>query len=229
MTVNSLVNFGVPGLNGDRSAVLQPILSNRFRVVFYNFGNNGEVAPYDLTRQVRSIARPSLTFETQTLYTYVSAVYINTRAEWSEVSLRLLDSIDNSVMSRVQQQLSKQMNFFDQTMSRAGENYKFEMDLDVLAGGRSAGASAADPNILQRWSYAGCQITNSDPGEMTYETAQGVEINLTIRFDNCVPFNHLGVRMGTFSHAAEIASRRGLASTGTGGAGISIGGFSINL
>ena len=38
MTVNSLANFGVPGLNGDRSAQLQPILSNRFRVLFFNFG-----------------------------------------------------------------------------------------------------------------------------------------------------------------------------------------------
>lgn len=232
MSVNSLANFGVPGLNGDRSAVLMPILSNRFRVVFYNFGNNGEIAPYDMTRQVRSINRPSITFETQTLYSYVSTVYINTRAEWGEVTIRLLDDINNSVQSRVQQQVSKQMNFFDQTMSRAGENYKFEMDLDILAGGASAGRSAADPNVLQKWVYSGCQITNDDPGEMTYETAQGVEVSLTVRFDNCIPFNHLGARMGTYSHLGEISGRRGLASTGTGaggGFGINIGGFSLNF
>lgn len=230
MTVNSLANFGVPGLNGDRSAVLQPILSNRFRVLFYDFGTPGEVAPYDLTRQIRRIGRPNVAFETQTLYSYVSTVYIGTRGEWQELTVTFIDDITNSVMRRVQEQVAKQQNFFDQTMSRAGENYKFEMDLDVLAGGQSAGGTAADPNIIQKWCFAGCHIVNQDLGEMTYEDATAMEINLTLRYDNVIGFNQDGFRMGVFSHSEEIQSQSGVASTGVGAQGsISISGSSSSV
>lgn len=220
-----MANFGVPGFAGERSAVIQPILSNRYRVLFYNFGFSGEIAPYDMTRQMRSVGRPNVQFETQSLYSYVSTVYIVTRAEWQEITVRLFDDITNSVQTRVQQQVSKQMNFFDQTMSRAGENYKFEMDIDVLAGGASAGGSSLDPNILQRWSLSGCMITSTDMGELTYENATGMEISVPIRYDNCVVFNQNGLRLGTFSHTPEIQSRRGILSTGAGVAG----GLSVNL
>lgn len=232
MSVNSLANFGVPGLNGDRSAQFQPIFSNRFRVLFYNFGASGEPAPYDLTRQIKKINRPNVTFETQTLYNYVSTVYVSTRGEWQEMSIMFHDDITNTVMQRVQNQIAKQQNFFDQTMSRAGENYKFEMDLDVLAGGASAGGSAADPNIIQKWCFSGCQITGSDLGEMNYENATAMEINCNIRYDNVIGFNHNGARMGTFSHTDEIQSQSGVASTGTGANGgfsISINGSSISV
>lgn len=217
--INSLANFGVPGLNGARSAVLQPILSNRFRTVFFNFGVPGEPGPYDLTRQIRRVTRPTLTFETQTLYSYVSTVYIGTRGEWGEMTVVFIDDITNSVQVRVQEQVAKQQNFFEQTMSRAGENYKFEMDVDVLAGGQSAGDTAADPNIIQKWCYAGCHIINMDLGELTYEDATAMEITLTIRYDNVIGFNQDGVRMGQFSHAPEIAAQSGVSSTGQGAQG----------
>ena len=107
--INSLANFGVPGLNGDRSAVLQPVLSNRFRVLFFNFGPPGEVAPYDLTRQIRRMGRPQVEFEVQTLYSYVSTVYIGTRGEWSTIDVVFIDDITNSVMRRVRSTASNQL------------------------------------------------------------------------------------------------------------------------
>ena len=219
MSVNSLANFGVPGLNGDRSAVLQPILSNRFRALFFNFGTPGEVAPYDLTRQIRRMGRPQVEFEIQTLYSYVSTVYIGTRGEWATIDIVFIDDITNSVQQRVQEQVAKQQNFFDQTMSRAGENYKFEMDLDVLAGGQSAGGSASDPNIIQKWCFAGCHIQTMNLGELTYEDATAMEITLTVRFDNVIGFNQDGFRMGVFSHSEEIQGQSGVASTGVGAQG----------
>jgi hypothetical protein len=230
MTVNSLANFGVPGLDGSRSAVLQPVISNRFRVLFFDFGTPGEVAPYDLTRQVLRMGRPNLVFEQQTLYSYVSTVYINTRAEWQELNLVFRDDITNSAMRRVQEQVAKQNNFFDQTVSRAGENYKFEMDLDILAGGQSAGGSAADPNIIQKWCFAGCQIVNEDLGEMNYDEAAPVDITLTLRYDNVIGFNQDGFRMGVFSHNPEIITQSGVLSTGVGAQGtISITGASSTV
>ena len=231
MTVNSLSNFGVPGLNGDRSAQLQPIISNRFRVLFFNFGTPGEVAPYDLTRQIRRIGRPNLSYEVQTLYSYVSTVYINTRGEWGTIDVVFVDDITNSVHQRVMEQNAKQQNFFDQTMSRAGENYKFEMDLDILAGGQSAGGSAADPNIVQKWCFAGCQITEYNANELSYEEATPMEITCTLRYDNVIGFNQDGFRMGVFSHAQEIAAQQGVISTGSGaaGGGVSTSGASVSI
>lgn len=197
--------------------MLQPILSNRFRVVFYNFGNPGEVAPYDLTRAMRSMKRPTYKFEEQALRSYVSTVYIPTKVEFEGTTIKLFDDIDNTVTTRVQQQLSKQHNFFDQTSSRAGQNLKFEIDLDVLAGGASAGSSASDANILQKWSYVGCFITNGDFGEMSYEDVKAQEISINIRFDNVIGFDQDGNRLGTFDHGPEIDGRVGDFSTGIGG------------
>ena len=234
MTVNSLANFGVPGLSpNDRGPALMPILSNRYRVLFFNFGTQGEArAPYDLTRQVQRIGRPNIDFNIVPIYSYVSTAYINTRGEWQTINLEFIDDISNRVMTRVQDQIAKQQNFFDQTMSRAGENYKFEMDLDVLAGGATAGDSVADPNILQKYCYAGCQIATADMGEMVYEDASIMRISMTLRFDNVIAFNQNGARMGTFSHNNEIAAQSGTLITGNGAGGfggINIGGASINV
>lgn len=232
MSANSLANFGVPGLNGDRSAALHPIMTHKFRGLFFNFGASGEPAPFDMTRQLMRISRPSLQFETITMWTYVSAVYLVTRGEWDQMTIVFRDDITNTVMTRVQNQISKQQNFFDQTTGRAGENWKFEMDLDILAGGASAGGSAADPNILQKWCFSGCQIVGFEGGEFSYDNANAAEITLNVRYDNVIGFNQNGFRFGTFSHTNEIQSQLGVAATGVGassGIGINIGGASVNI
>lgn len=232
MTVNSLGNFGVPGLNGDRGAVLQPILTTHFRVSTYNFGASSEPAPYDITRQCKRITLPSVTFEQSTLYSYVSAVYIVTRGEWQEGTMVFHDDIINSVRRRIENQIAKQKNFFDQTMSRAGENYKFEMDVDILAGGASAGGTAADPNIIRKYCYAGCSLVSHEDGEMTTDASNPKDLTMRFRYDNVITFDQNGARMGTFSHTEEIQSQAGVLSTGigvSGGLGISISGSSINV
>lgn len=233
MSVNSLSNFGVPGLNGDRGPVLQPIFPNRFRVSFFNFGNNGEIAPYDLTRQVKAMGRPNVAFQEQALYSYVSTIYVVNRGEWQAITIRFYDEVMGQVASRVEQQISKQQNFFDQTASRAGENYKFEMDLDLLAGGARAGGTASDPNVLRKYCFAGCMITADNLGDLDYTNANAtMEIGITVRFDNCVQFGSNGIRLGTFSHGPEIAGRRGVLSTGAGAVGginVSITGSSVNV
>ena len=228
MTINSLVNFGVPGTAvNDRAAPLQPIMSNKFRVTFYDFGNPKAKTTYVLTQQLRSAGLPTLTFGTQTLYAYVSTVYIATRAEWSEMSIRFLDDITSGVMGFVEDQCAKQQNMFDQTTSRAGENYKFEMDLDILAGGATAGVAANDPNILRRYSYAGCFITSRNGSEMAYANADGIEFEIRIRYDNVVAFNSQGVQMGAFKDNTAT----GISTTGIGaaaGAGVSINANSVS-
>lgn len=227
MSVNSLANFGTPGLNGDRAASLQPILTNRFRVLMYNFGASAEPAPYDITRQAIRVSLPTVNHEIATLYNYVSAVYIATRAEWGEGTLTFRDDITNTVRRRLENQNSKQQNFYDQTASRAGENYKFEMDVDVLAGGASAGASANDPNVIRKYVYSGCTLVSYTDGELAYESATPKDIQVTFRYDNVIIFDQNGARMGTYSHTNEIQSRSGSISTGigtSGGSGVTISG-----
>jgi hypothetical protein len=216
MSVNSLANFGVPGLDGSRGAVIQPILSTHWRLLTYNFGATSEPAPYDLTRQAKRISLPSVSFEMATLYSYVSAVYIQTRGEWSEGTMVFVDDITNTVRRRIENQIAKQKNFFDQTMSRAGENYKFEMDVDILAGGASAGGTASDPNIIRKYCYAGCTLTSVEDGEMAFDQASPKEIAVRFRYDNVVTFDQNGSRMGTFSHTEEIQAQAGSISTGAG-------------
>ena len=121
MSVNSLQNFGVPGMNGERSPVLQPVLSHKFRALFYNFGDPGDTAPYDMTRAVKAITRPTASFDTAPMYSYNSIVYVQKRPEWNDISVRFYEDIDNTALRRIQKQRSKQFNFFDQTSSRAGE------------------------------------------------------------------------------------------------------------
>jgi len=227
-----LINFGVPGIAGERAAPLQPIMSNKFRLVFYDFGDPGIAAPYVVTQQVRSAQMPTLTMNQQTLYAYVSIIYIATRAEWGELSIRFLDDITSGVYTFCMQQMSKQQNMFDQTTSRAGENYKFEMDMDVLAGGATAGASSNDPNILRRFSFAGCFMTSLEGSEMAYQTPDGIEFGMKMRFDNCVAFDNRGVRIGTFNDEPQIANRIGISTTGIGaaaGSGVNGEGNSINV
>jgi len=216
MSINSLANFGTPGLAGEREASLQPILTTHWRALVYSFGSSGETAPYDMTRQIKTVSLPSVQFSPITIYNYVSAVYIQSRGEWSEGQMSVLDDITNSARRRVENQIAKQKNFFDQTMSRAGENYKFEMDIDILAGGATAGNSAADPNIIRKYCYAGCMLTSVDDGQMSYDSATPKEITIGFRYDNVTVFDHTGARMGTFSHTNEIQSQSGTAAIGTG-------------
>jgi len=232
MSINSLANFGVPGLDGSRSASLQPIQTIHWRLLTYNFGASSEPAPYDLTRQAKTISLPSLDFNMKTLYSYVSSVYLPTRGEWKEGTMSFHDDITNTVRRRIENQIAKQQNFNDQTMSRAGENFKFEMDVDILAGGASAGGSAADPNIIRKYCYSGCTLTNMDDGEMTYENGDFKEIKVGFRYDNVITFDQNGSRMGTFSHTTEIQTQAGSNSTGVGspgGVGINTSGVSLSL
>lgn len=232
MTINSLINFGVPGISAERGAPLHPIHGNKFRITFYDFGDPGNTAPYVCTQQLRSANLPTIQFGTQNLYAYVSTVYIATRAEWGEMTIKFLDDITSRVMKIVEEQCAKQQNMFDQTTSRAGENYKFEMDLDILAGGATAGAASNDPNILRRYSYSGCYITRKSGTDMSYENANGIEFDIGVRYDNVVSFDNYGIRMGTFSDTAQIAGRIGISSTGIGvaaGAGVSVNTNSVSL
>lgn len=218
MSINSLINFGVPGPNGERTPILQPMLSDRFRVIFYNFGDIGSTGPYDMTRAIKSCGQPSPTFGTWNVWSYMSQHKGVTRPEWADIEVAMSDDIDNQAQRRIQQQLGKQFNFFDQTASRAGENYMFEMDIDILSGGASAGFTAADPVVLRKWSLVGCSITTAKQGDLAYENSEAMTTNFTVMFNNASCFDGNGSLLGSFDHGPEHDSQSGISSLGVGGA-----------
>lgn len=234
MSINSLANFGTPGLDGSRSAVYQPVLTYRYRVIAYGIGASPGPAPYAFTRQVESVDLPQVTFPVINLDSYVSRARIAGRGQWSgEMSIVFKDEISNAIRELLEGQVSKQKNFYDQTESRAGENYMFEMDVQFLAGGATAGSSNSDPNVLRTYSYSGCFISALNDGQMTYDSDDGVKkIETTIAYNNVVMFNENGTRMGAFSHTPEITGRIGVLSVGLGaasGSGVSVLGASVSV
>lgn len=196
MAVNSLSNFGVPGMSGDRSAALQPIYTTHFRVTVFNFGEGGR-APYDITRQVETVSLPTVSFEVIPIPSYVSIAYVASRGQWEEGTLNFRDDIASTVKRRIEYQVAKQKDFYDQTMAVAASDYKFEMDVDILAGGATARTRGdVSGNVLRKYSYAGCFFTNVEDGEMQYESSNMKKINTRFRFDNVVTHNYNGERFG---------------------------------
>lgn len=229
MAINTLSRFGVPGLGqNERSPVIQPIFSNRWRVLFYGFGDYENRAVYDLTRQIQTIDLPKLNFDTHTLWSYLSAVYVTSRAEWDTITVTFLDDITNSVRTKIERQAAKQQNFRDVTAARAAENYKFHMDISVLAGGGSA-TSQNDPNVLRTYCLAGCYLASYDDNNLDYTNAAPKTVSVTIRPDNVMVFDHNSEEMiRGMSHTEEINGRHGVLSTGIGLGTTSSTGLSFN-
>ena len=67
---------------------------------------------------------------------------------------------------------------------------------------------------------------------MTYSTADGIEFEVRIRYDNVVAFDGNGVQMGTFDDSTQINNRSGISTTGIGaaaGTGVSVNTNSVSI
>lgn len=221
--VNSLANFGVIHENGNRYSVLQPIFSTHFRATVYNFGDaaNNEASLVDFTRQIKQVSLPSMTFETVSLPSYVSIAYVTSRGQWEEGTMTFRDDITSGVRGLIDEQISRQKNVNDQTMPLAGNEYKFEMDVDVLTGGAGAGNSS----VLRKYCYAGCMLTSIDDTEMQYENANPKDITVRFRYDNALTFKYNGNLLSDYRHRSGVGVDF---SQGFQSALTSIGTYAIN-
>jgi len=168
-----LTQFGVPTAGGN--AMVMPKLQYRFRVQLYNFGL-GNGSTLELTQNVVSVTRPSLTHDEVTLDAYNSKVYLAGKHTWDPVTLTVRDDINNSVTKQIAQQLQKQLNQGLQSAPTAGRDYKFGMVIEQLDGSQPG-------LVLESWSLNGCFIQNANYGENNYATSDQMQITLQIRYD----------------------------------------------
>jgi len=183
MAIASLTRFTVP-LSTSQSAssqgLLMPKLQYRFRVSFEGFG----VSPdrVELTKQVVSFNRPSVSFGDVDVHVYNSVVRLAGKQIWGDVSTTIRDDAAGNVTRLIGEQLQKQFDFLEQSSAASGSNYKFVTRCEMLDGGNGANT----PTILETWELYGCYIKEANYQEVNYANNDPVTIQLSIRFDNAL-------------------------------------------
>jgi hypothetical protein len=157
-----------------------PKLQYRFRVVFENFGVSTPRS--ELTKQVNSFDRPSLSMPDKTIDVYNSKIYYQGKSEWSGTSCELRDDASGQVSRLVGEQVQKQMDFMEQASASSGIDYKFTTRYEVLDGGNGV----HDVTVLETWELYGCFLTNVNYGGSSYGSDDPMTISLDIRFDNAL-------------------------------------------
>jgi hypothetical protein len=173
--VDTLNKFGVPLGGGDgRGGILQPKQKHKFRVRVTNFGPIA--GGIELTQQVMTVARPTISHEPVQLDSYNSRAYIQGKHTWSPIELTMRDDVTNSISKLVGYQLQKQINHFEQTSPLAGINYKFTMFIEQMDGGNDV--------VLDQWVLEGCFITDANEDSYDYGSGEVMTVSLTIQYDN---------------------------------------------
>lgn len=178
-TVETRSKFGVPVTGATGSGILMPKLKYRFRVTFLG-GFAGEPDARVLTQNIMTVERPKIEHEEVVIESYNSKMYIQGKHTWSPVTVTMRDDISNAVTRLVGAQEQRQLNHFQQTTPAAGNDYKFDMHIEILDG-TNAGASEV-------WFLEGCFLTNIDYSDSDYTASDPVTISMTVRFDNATHY-----------------------------------------
>ena len=183
MAVSSLTRFTVP-LGGNQSAttqgLLMPRLKFRFRAQFDNFGVSNPKT--ELTKQIVSFARPSVTFDPVEIPVYNSRIYIAGKPTWEAVQVVLRDDAGGNVSRLVGEQLQKQYDFMEQASASSGIDYKFVTRLEMLDGGNGT----SEPTVLETWELYGCFLTNVNYNDADYSSNDAMTITMSVRYDNAL-------------------------------------------
>lgn len=200
MAVN-VDKFNVPGASS--GALVQPKLSYRFRVKLNQFGGSGNNT-VELTSQVVSCTRPSLTHDDIVVDVYNSRIFLAGKHTWDAVTLTVRDDVTGNVAKAIAAQLQNQIDHASQSGAKAGQNYKFSMSIENLDG-------TDRPEVLDAWELAGCYIQNVNYGENNYSTSDPLQITIAIKFDNA---NHTVMNTEVLENTSgrdtgDLSTRRG--------------------
>lgn len=183
MAVSSLTKMTTP-LESDQSAsnqgLLMPKLKYRFRVIFENLGVS--TPRTELTKQVKTFARPTPTFDEVLIDVYNSRIKLAGKPSWPDVSCVIRDDASGAVAKLIGEQLQKQFDFMEQASAASGIDYKFTCKVEMLDGGNGAHAVT----VLDTWELYGCWLGNVSYGDVDYSSNEPVELTLSIKFDNAV-------------------------------------------
>jgi hypothetical protein len=160
--------------------MLMPKLQYRFRVTFNGFGVSSDSV--ELTKQVVSFSRPTVSFGDIDLHVYNSIVKLAGKPSWENVTVVVRDDASGLVSRLVGEQLQKQFDFFEQSSAASGIDYKFQLKCEMLDGGNGT----YEPQILETWELAGCYVQQANYQEVNYNNNDPVTVQMTIRFDNAV-------------------------------------------
>lgn len=202
--IQGVDKFGVPLNNDSGYGILMPKLKHRFRVLFAGFGNSLS-SLLDVTRQVATVARPTINYSATEIHSYNNIAYVAQKPVWSEISLTLRDDTTNLATSQVGAQIQRQMNHYSQSAAPSARNYKFTTWIQTLDG-------TMLPGVLEQWKLEGCYIQQAEYDTMDYSSSEVTMINLTIRYDNAlqgneatIPSDILAAAIGTAGQAFTAA------------------------
>jgi hypothetical protein len=188
MAVN-LDKFNVPG--GEQGVLVQPKLAYRFRVTFNTFGNGENL---QLTSQVISATRPSVTHDDIIVDVYNSRINLAGKHTWDPITVTVRDDVTGKVAKTIAAQMQKQVDHANQSSTKSGSGYKFDMWIENLDG------NSDGPVVLDAWHLGGCYVQNVNYGENNYATSDPLQITIAIKYDNA---NHHDVG-GADSPGAEM-------------------------
>lgn len=167
-----ITTLGVPD-NAGNTTTIMPKLQYRFRVTF--IGDGFSASP---TRSVISVSRPSLTHDEVLIDAYNSRINLAGKHTWDPITVVLRDDVDSVVIRELNNQLNRQVDHANQSSSRAGSGYKFQMTVESLDGANPT------PGVLDKFELAGCYIQNIQYGEMAYAASEQVQVTVSVRYDN---------------------------------------------
>jgi hypothetical protein len=165
--------FGVP-LGGSKLGLLQPKMTYKYRAVFLGMGFNADSRI--MTQNLQTASRPKVATQAAQVHSYVSVAYVQGKHIWEPVELTFLDDITNGVVNVIGQQLSKQMNYFEQTQAVAGANYKFTTEIHTLDG--------TNAEELDKWVLDGCYILDYSATPSDYTEIDVLnKVTMQLRYD----------------------------------------------
>lgn len=191
------------GIDVRNTGIYHPKHKNRWKATFTGLGGS-RILPNPaaaissagisnaVTMQVTKMARPSLSWEKNTLHRYNSIAYVAAKHSWEPISISLEDDVNSRASLAIQNQVEKQQlliggsggvaiggaiqgspNFL-QPAAVASE-YKFACELAMLDGG---------DQILETWVLQGCWLEKVAYGDVDYSEGGQVMIELSLSYDH---------------------------------------------
>ncbi len=162
-----------------RGTAIQPKLSFKFRVRLISFGGLEESAPrgLDITQQVVSIQKPTISFPKVDVPTYGGTYKTFNQPVFNAIRLTLRDDIENNVMFAINSQLQKQYDLKRGRYALSSGVSKFTLLVETLDGQEEIRA-------VDAWKLDGCFISDIDFGENNYSSGEASIISMSIEYDH---------------------------------------------